>query len=99
LSVGGRVSWVKGRSVGGGVPALDSGGVWTVGRVSLAIPPSAFNPCFSLISLHALYVIVGNRSLTSSILSNFFSRLLLCTGWCNPMYGGNVAKSTSSVTN
>ena len=36
----------------------------------------ADNPCLSLCALHALYVITGNRSLTSSIFNNFFSRLL-----------------------
>jgi hypothetical protein len=61
-----------------------------------AIPPAAESPARSRCARHALYVIVGNRSLTSSIFRSFFSRLRRWTGWWRPTKGWRVARSTSS---
>jgi hypothetical protein len=36
------------------------------------------NPSAARVVTHALYLVKGNRALTSSIVINFFSRLRLC---------------------
>jgi hypothetical protein len=85
---------------GSGVdPDGDSGGELRSMAVATspdAIPPAADSPARSRCARHDLYVIVGKRSLTSSIFKSFFSRRLRWTGWCSPTKGWRVAKSTSS---
>jgi hypothetical protein len=45
---------------------------------AVAIPPLAGSPLVSRLDFHCLYFIRGNCSLTSSMVINFFSLLLLC---------------------
>ena len=79
------------------VDGVSGGESWRNGDVAPpAIPPTADSPARSRCALHALYVMVGNRSLTSSNFKSFFSRRLRWTGWFNPTKGWRVAKSTSS---
>lgn len=61
-----------------------------------AIPPAVGSPSFAREDLQALYLMSGNRSFTSSIVINFFSRLLL---WVRGMFIKSIGSPVSSFRN